>query len=104
MDVGKFFDKIEASEEFSGSGIDSTDKGVGVVIKHMPSNTSMRLPIDAIKKAGWEILSDVIAGKQEASVLQHMTRVVGYYSRIENWNISKLGELRDIQEGNYEVA
>jgi len=33
-----------------------------------------------------------------------MTRVVGYYSRINNWNKSKLGELKDRQRGNYTVA
>ena len=30
-----------------------------------------------------------------------MTRIVGYYSRVENWNKSKLGELADRQKGSY---
>ena len=33
-----------------------------------------------------------------------MTRVVGYFSRIPNWNKSKVGELRDRHRGNYSVA
>lgn len=33
----------------------------------------------------------------------HMTRVVGYYSRIQNWNPSKLGELSDRQKGRYGI-
>ncbi len=32
-----------------------------------------------------------------------ITRIVGYYSRIKNWNNSKLGELRDRQRGDYLV-
>jgi ribonucleoside-triphosphate reductase len=32
-----------------------------------------------------------------------LTRIVGYYSRITNWNPSKLGELRDRHHGNYRV-
>ena len=28
-----------------------------------------------------------------------MTRIVGYYSRVTNWNPSKLGELKDRQAG-----
>jgi ribonucleoside-triphosphate reductase len=32
-----------------------------------------------------------------------VTRIVGYYSRINNWNKSKLGELRDRHRGNYSV-
>jgi ribonucleoside-triphosphate reductase len=33
-----------------------------------------------------------------------ITRVVGYYSRIQNWNKSKLGELSDRHHGNYVIA
>jgi len=32
-----------------------------------------------------------------------MSRVVGYYSSISNWNGSKQAELRDRQKGNYSV-
>jgi len=32
-----------------------------------------------------------------------MTRIVGYFSRISNWNKSKLGELKDRHGGNYSV-
>jgi ribonucleoside-triphosphate reductase len=33
-----------------------------------------------------------------------ITRVVGYFSRIHNWNKSKIAELRDRQKGNYSVS
>jgi ribonucleoside-triphosphate reductase len=33
-----------------------------------------------------------------------VTRVVGYFSRVTNWNLSKLGELRDRHRGNYLVG
>lgn len=32
-----------------------------------------------------------------------ITRIVGYFSRINNWNKSKLGELRDRHKGEYQV-
>jgi len=32
-----------------------------------------------------------------------LTRIVGYFSRIKNWNKSKIGELKDRQKGNYHV-
>jgi len=32
-----------------------------------------------------------------------MTRIVGYFSRVSNWNKSKLGELKDRRRGNYSV-
>ena len=33
-----------------------------------------------------------------------MSRVVGYYSIIENWNDSKSAELRDRQKGYYKLG
>ncbi len=33
-----------------------------------------------------------------------MTRVVGYFSRIPNWNKSKIGELKDRHKGNYSAV
>ena len=33
-----------------------------------------------------------------------MTRIVGYFSRVNNWNKSKLGELRDRHRGDYAVS
>ena len=33
-----------------------------------------------------------------------MTRVVGYFSRVDNWNASKKAELADRQKGDYKVC
>lgn len=35
--------------------------------------------------------------------LHGVTRIVGYYSRISNWNKSKIGELHDRHIGKYSV-
>ncbi len=32
-----------------------------------------------------------------------MSRVVGYFTRIENWNSGKQAELRDRRKGNYKL-
>jgi ribonucleoside-triphosphate reductase len=32
-----------------------------------------------------------------------MSRVVGYYSKINNWNVSKQAEFSDRQNGNYRI-
>jgi anaerobic ribonucleoside-triphosphate reductase len=32
-----------------------------------------------------------------------VTRIVGYFSRISNWNKSKIGELKDRKKGNYKI-
>jgi ribonucleoside-triphosphate reductase (formate) len=33
-----------------------------------------------------------------------LSRVVGYFSRINNWNKSKIAELKSRQKGNYDVT
>lgn len=40
-------------------------------------------------------LVDVILCARPDIVLHGITRIVGYYSRVTNWNKSKVGELRD---------
>ena len=80
---------------------DKDDSIKELVIKHGQTNIEIKLPVAAIEKSDWEALYDVLIGKREPSVLQHMTRVVGYYSKVENWNPSKIGELKDRQAGNY---
>ena len=43
----------------------------------------------------------VINNDRDKIVLHGVTRIVGYYSRTDNWNKSKVGELRDRQNGFY---
>jgi ribonucleoside-triphosphate reductase len=33
-----------------------------------------------------------------------VTRIVGYFSRVNNWNKSKIGELNDRHKGDYSVG
>ncbi len=43
----------------------------------------------------------VIQNDRASIVLNGITRIVGYYSRVNNWNKSKVGELRDRAAGRY---
>lgn len=43
----------------------------------------------------------VIQNVRKPIVLEGVTRIVGYYSRVNNWNKSKVGELRDRANGSY---
>ena len=45
--------------------------------------------------------SDQLLKRLKSHDVYHMSRVVGYFARIGNWNNSKLGELKDRQAGNY---
>lgn len=43
----------------------------------------------------------VLQNDRAPIVLNGVTRIVGYYSRVTNWNKSKVGELRDRAKGSY---
>ena len=47
---------------------------------------------------------NVIQNDRASIVLNGVTRIVGYYSRVNNWNKSKVGELRDRAKGNYGLS
>jgi hypothetical protein len=104
MRLDDFFDSVEAHEELQGVGIDQAD-GI-LLVKYLPSGVVTSIPADAITAddVGWSVLEDVLTLKREPQILYHMTRVVGYYSRTENWNPSKLGELKDRRAGDYALA
>ncbi|MCK4905321.1 anaerobic ribonucleoside-triphosphate reductase [bacterium] len=40
----------------------------------------------------------------ESSDVYGVTRIVGYFSRVNNWNKSKIGELKDRKKGNYRIG
>lgn len=105
MDINHFVASVEEHPDLEGVGIGKNGDGLPeVVIRHKPSQLMTCFPAGAIEKADWQTLLDVLSGRREPVVLQHMTRVVGYFSRIENWNKSKLGELADRQAGAYALA
>ena len=58
---------------------------------------------EAIENHEWVILEAILLGQRVARELRHMSRIVGYFSRIENWNKSKIGELRARQAGTYAI-
>ena len=106
MQMLEFFTTVEQHPDFTGIAIDTNceQRNPGVVVKYVKTGLMTRIPVAAIEAAEWSILEDVLSGRREPQVLQHMTRVVGYFSRVENWNKSKIGELKDRQKGNYSIA
>ena len=61
------------------------------------------LPITEILTKPWDQLEAVLTSSRRAEIMVKITRVVGYYSQINNWNRSKLEELKDRGNGNYTV-
>ena len=106
MDATLFFDRVEQDERLSGLGVVKADEPQKdhIVIEDSRTGYRTQLPVSAVMQHDWPTLRSVILGEREPNVLNHMTRIVGYYSRIENWNKSKIGELQDRKAGSYILA
>lgn len=104
MKLSELFEAVDLDPNLEGVGFEDTDRGTMLLVKHLPSHLITRLPMLAVEDLAWGALMPVLYGDREPRVLEHMSRVVGYYSRIENWNESKIGELRDRHKGNYAVV
>lgn len=106
MELNAFFDAVEAHADLQGLSIsqNQADGECLLAVEHLPSKLVTQLPAGAVEASEWSVLEDVLVGNREPQILYHMTRVVGYYSRVENWNQSKVGELQDRHAGNYCVA
>ena len=102
MLLTEFYMAIESDPQLLGIGID----GDIIYVKYTAiGGFELITQIDAacISEHPWDLLHRVLVGDLEPKILTHMSRIVGYFSRIDNWNASKLAELKDRQGGNYAV-
>ncbi len=106
MEISEFFWRVEEASSLRGIDLqagDSPESDIAVV-EDLQSRYKTTFSIPTILDNDWPTLRDLALGKKDIAPLYHVTRIVGYYSRIENWNKSKLGELADRRRGNYAVA
>jgi hypothetical protein len=80
-----------------------TPAGDYVKIGCTKNNSVFALSPEAIRTADQETLEAVLLGERPPQIMKHVTRIVGYYSMLNNWNGSKLAELNDRHKGDYAV-
>ncbi len=96
----RFLDTIKSSSVLYL--IEETDEGCG--IENRVTGVCYQMVWEALaNKQNFKAIMDTLHGKREARPLRHMSRVCGYFSQIENWNKSKLGELRLRKAGQYKL-
>lgn len=97
MDAANFVACVALHPDLVGIGID----GSAAVVQYKPSGLLTRVEASAVASYEWEQLEPILCGRSEPQRLRHIARVCGYYSRAENWNKSKIGELHDRHAGAY---
>lgn len=102
-----FWTAVDKHEELEYVGVTVPDVEDGpqyVRVNHPKTGAKWRLSPDAVEKTDWRTLEAVMVGREAINPINHVTRIVGYYSVQERWNKSKLGELIDRRKGDYLVT
>lgn len=92
-----FDDMVKLSGIIEIDGITENDK---IKIINHSNKEAYEVEIETIVKTP---IKDLMLAL-ETGVCLHLlkiSRIVGYFSRINNWNSSKIAELRDRRRGNY---
>jgi len=86
MQIQEFFSKIEESPTLEIVVIDEDH----VLVEHKQgTKPTFKVSAQAIQDHEWFDLSDYLCERRELKVLDHMTRVCGYFSKVKNWNKGK---------------
>ncbi len=99
MTLTDFFAAIEADDQFRG--VDITDQMA--TIYDLVRKQLITVPVSTVMAVDWKPLRSVLATGPQPLPLYQFARIVGYFSRVENWNPGKLGELRDRRAGDYRL-
>jgi len=100
MTATELYDFVENDDEINGVGFADGCLLIGNSLNSMITSVHC----DNLGELEWADLRSVIVGAREPKALNHMSRVVGYYSMTSNWSKSKIGELRDRQKGEYGIG
>ena len=105
MKIKDFVEEVEKTGYLTIMAEDHTgeSKDDHLIVLNSKDTFKYKVLIDSIFKYDWMNLKRVLDGG-DASILDQMTRIVGYYSKTSNWNKSKLGELADRRKGNYKIG
>lgn len=98
-----FYNNVRDHEGLEWLGVHEGDDPLQseAIVLDNASGIKHAISLSSILEHTWDELEGVVTGKRDARVMIHLTRIVGYYSRVQNWNRSKLAELRDRHKGDY---
>lgn len=93
----EFDEKIAAHPDLE---IDGEENGEIKVLNH-DSKSAFNVPLKTIMQTPTRDLVKALDEGVFEGRVYGVTRIVGYYSRINNWNKSKVSELEARSKGNY---
>jgi hypothetical protein len=105
MDGRTFYSNIQSHDtlDWLGAKQGATPAEDVAIILNTRFHTKFAVSIPELKEMPWDQLEAVLLHQRDPKVMTHVTRIVGYYSQLQNWNASKLAELDDRHRGIYSV-
>jgi hypothetical protein len=102
-EAARFHDMIASHPHLRVVGVEPATQTVA--FHHLESNTTMEIPRlpEQLEDAGADDILGILEGRISPKRIHHITRIVGYFSRVEAWNKSKVAELRDRQKNPHVV-
>ena len=92
MEKAEFVDFLRDDMENFEVAVASLEDADGVYVKNNIFNTETHFTYSVIERME---LKDLIIATHHGKNVEHMTRVTGYFSKVEGWNKGKKGELKD---------
>ncbi|MBN1810042.1 MAG: hypothetical protein JW909_13325 [Planctomycetes bacterium] len=98
-----FWALMDANEELALVDVveGATPEEDAIIVANTRTGRHYSISVPLIKEQQETELLSLLKGEREVVELVTVTRIVGYYSQVENWNRSKLGELEDRHKGRY---
>lgn len=104
MDLQDFRDKVGENPALEIDTVKAMEaKDDFILITNKPNKQRFKVTFAAVEQHDWPLLEAVFVGSRDPAILVHISRPVGYYSRIENWNKSLIGQLKDRHAGQYTI-
>lgn len=105
MNGRDFFFNVEKHESLNWLGVVEGRKPEDDrVIVGNTRGARFSLEFRAILDHEWDELELVLTGKRQPRIMMQLSRIVGYFSQVANWNKSKLAELKDRHKGMYDLS
>jgi len=92
MEKSEFVEFLKSEEEHFEMAEAPLDGKDGIYVKNKVFETETHFTDQVIAS---KELNELIIVTHHGKNIEHMTRVTGYFSKIEGWNKGKVGELKD---------
>jgi hypothetical protein len=96
--VHVFIQALADAEDLSLIGLTANEE---LIIRNHTRKETWAVPVSDIQANPAADILAVLRRERKPNILETYSRIVGYWSRLSNWNRSKLAEAADRRRGNY---